>query len=111
VALSELGRPDRATIASLAGLAPHPQDSGKRRGYRAISGGRRTLYQMATTACRCSPVFHAHYQQLRDRGKAHKVAVIACARRMLGILTAMVRDGLTWQHTRVSQGQFLPNTA
>ncbi len=115
VALPELGALGRTEIASLAGLAPHPQDSGTRHGYRRIVGGRRdvckALSQMATTANRCNPVIHAHYQQLRSRGKPHKVAVVACARRMLGILTAMLRDGLTWHETKVGQGAFLPTSA
>jgi hypothetical protein len=65
---------------------------------------------VATTAVRCNPVMRAHYQQLRQR-MPHTPVVIACARRMLGILNAMVRDSLTWQQTRVGQGQFLSTPA
>jgi hypothetical protein len=54
---------------------------------------------------------HFRYDKLSfpvDSGPPHKPAVIACARRMLGILNAMLRDGLIWQDTKVGQGQFLP---
>jgi transposase len=66
---------------------------------------------MALSAVRCDPAMKAHYQQLLARGKTKLVALLACARRMLGILNAMVRDGLTWQQTRVGQGAFLPQPA
>lgn len=112
--LPELGAFDAKAIAALAGIAPHPRDSGVMEGPRTIGGGRpqvrKALYQMAVTAVRCDPVMRAHYQQLRVR-RPFKVAIIACARRMLGILTMMVRDGLAWQETRVGQGQFLPPSA
>ncbi len=112
--LPELGAFDAKAIASLAGIAPHPRDSGTTQGHRAIVGGRRhickALYQMAVTAVRCNPTIRAHYQQLRTR-RPHKVALIACARRMLGIITVMLRDGLTWQETRVGQEHFLPPSA
>ena len=113
--LPELGTRDRRQLASLAGLAPHPQESGAWRGRRRIRGGRRevcrTLYLLAVTAVRCNPVMQAHYDQLTRRGKPRKVALIACARRMLGILTAMVRESLTWQETKVGQGLFLAAAA
>jgi transposase len=112
--LPELGLYDAKALASLAGVAPHPRDSGTRHGKRTIGGGRpairKALYQMAFSATRWDPVMHAHYLQLCQR-RPPKVARIACARRMLGILTSMLRDGLTWQETRVAQGQFLPPTA
>ena len=110
--LPELGALDRRAIASLAGVAPHPRESGTQAKPRPVRGGRatirRVLYLMALTASRQDPVIKAHYQQLLARGKARKVALLACARRMLGIINAMVRDGLTWQQTKVGQGQFLP---
>lgn len=112
--LPELGVLGAKPIASLAGVAPHPRDSGTRHGTRAIRGGRRAirkaLFQMARTAVRCDPVMGGHYRQLRER-LSDKAAVIACARRMLGILNAMLRDGLSWPHTQVGQGRFLPHTA
>lgn len=112
--LPELGTLDRRAIAALAGVAPHPHDRGDSQGQRHIGGGRpadsRALYQMAVTAVRSNALMQTHDAQLHLR-RPRKVALIAWARRMLGILTAMLRDGLTWQDTRVGQGPFLPNTA
>lgn len=111
--LPELGQLPAKPLAALAGVAPHPHDSGTHRGARPIRGGRpavcKALYQVAFTAVRCDPVLGAHYTQLRQRCP-HKVAVIACARRLLGILAAMLRDGLLWQDTKVAQGHFLTQT-
>lgn len=112
--LPELGIFSKQEIASLVGIAPHPRDSGTTSKPRAIVGGRRqvrkALYQMALTASRHEPTIRTHYQQLCRRCSP-KVALIACARRMLGILTVMLRDGLTWEQTRVGQGKFLPPSA
>ena len=109
--LPELGQADPQGLASLAGVAPHTRQSGARRERGTIQGGRVTickaLYQAATTAVARNDVMKAHFRQLRRR-MPYKVAIIACARRMLGILNAMVREGITWQQTRVGQGQFLP---
>ncbi|MGI8403440.1 MAG: IS110 family transposase [Thermomicrobiales bacterium] len=114
--LPELGRLDRRASASLAGVAPHPRESGKWRGQRALGGGRRdvckALYQMAQRTIRWEPTIRAQDRHLTEHDhRPHKVAVIACARRRLGILTAMVRDGLTWQQTRVGQGVYLSTSA
>lgn len=100
VALPELGRLDRRALAALVGLAPFNRDSGKMRGRRTIYGGRsriRTLlYMAATSAVRSNPVIRAFYERLKSRGKPHKVAMVACMRKMLTILNAMVRDGTPW---------------
>ena len=100
VALPELGHLDRREIAALVGVAPFNRDSGKMRGRRAIYGGRgriRTLlYMAATSAIRWNPVIRTFYEQLKARGKPHKVAMVACMRKMLTILNAMVRDGTAW---------------
>lgn len=100
VGLPELGRLDRRAIAALVGLAPFNRDSGIMRGRRSIYGGRsriRTLlYMAATTAIRSNPVIKAFYERLKSRGKPHKVAVVACMRKMLTILNAMARDGTPW---------------
>ncbi|HEU4351249.1 MAG TPA: IS110 family transposase [Burkholderiales bacterium] len=100
VALPELGRLDRRQIAALVGLAPFNRDSGTMRGRRSIYGGRariRTLlYMAATTAIRCNPVIRAFYERLKSRGKPHKVALVACMRKMLTILNAMVRESTPW---------------
>lgn len=112
--VAELGQHDPKGLASLAGVAPHTQQSGSRKERGAIGGGRSTirkaLYQMATTAVVRHPVIKVHFQQLLPR-MPYTAAIIACARRMLGILNAMAGDGLTWPETRVGQGQFLPDSA
>jgi transposase len=100
VALPELGQLDRRAIAALVGLAPFNCDSGIKRGRRSIYGGRsqvRTLlYMAATTAIRYNPVIRAFYERLKSRGKPHKVAMVACMRKMLTILNAMVRQSTPW---------------
>lgn len=98
--LPELGRLDRRAIAALVGVAPFNNDSGKMRGRRSIYGGRsrvRTmLYMAATSAIRFNPVIREFYQHLISRGKPHKVAMVACMRKMLTILNAMVRESTPW---------------
>jgi len=100
VALPELGQLDRRAIAALVGLAPFNCDSGTMRGRRSIYGGRsqvRTLlYMAATTAIRYNPVIRTFYERLKSRGKPHKVAMVACMRKMLTILNAMVRQSTPW---------------
>lgn len=100
IALPELGQLDRRAIASLVGLAPFNCDSGVMRGRRSIYGGRsrvRTmLYMAATTAIRSNPVIRAFYERLKARGKPHKVAIVACMRKMLTILNAMLRQSTPW---------------
>lgn len=99
--LPELGYLDRRQIAALVGVAPQPCDSGRHRGQRFIQGGRaglRSLLYMATlTAIRWEPVIRAHFEQLRARGKAGKVAVVACMRKLLVILNARRRDEIRAQ--------------
>ena len=99
--LPELGQLDRRKISSLAGLAPYAKDSGQKFGSRRIEGGRsgpRTqLYLAAMIASRYNPVLKPMHDRLRAAGKPAKVAYIAVARRLLGILNAMVRNGTTWE--------------
>lgn len=99
--LPELGQLTSKKIAALIGVAPYPRDSGMYKGQRRIWGGRadvRTAMYMATiSAVRCNPVIKAHYQQLRARGKLPKVAIVACMRKLLVILNAMVKANLHWQ--------------
>jgi transposase len=101
IALPELGRLNRREIAALAGLAPFNRDSGRYRGERNIRGGRpevrAVLYMAAIAASRFNPQIRALYQRLVGAGKAKKVALIACARKTLTILNAMVRDGVAWR--------------
>ena len=100
IALPELGQLDRRAIAALVGLAPFNRDSGLMRGRRSIYGGRSkvrsALYTAATTAVRCNPVIRPFYEQLKSRGKPHKVAMVACMRKTLTILNAMVRQSTPW---------------
>jgi transposase len=100
LALPELGRLNRRAIAALVGLAPFNCDSGTLRGRRRIYGGRSRirclLFMAATTAIRCNPVIKAFYERLKSRGKPHKLALVACMRKMLTILNAMARDGTPW---------------
>lgn len=96
VELPELGRLNRKQIAALVGVAPFNRDSGRFKGQRTIAGGRshvRTvLYMAAVTAARHNPLIRPLYQRLIAAGKKKKVAIVACIRKLLTILTAMVRD-------------------
>jgi transposase len=98
--LPELGQLPREQIAALAGVAPYDDDSGKRRGKRAIDGGRalvrRALYMAALAAIRFNPALKAFYKRLRARGKEAKVALVACMRKLLTFLNAMLRDATPW---------------
>lgn len=100
IGLPELGQLDRRAIAALVGLAPFNFDSGIMRGRRSIYGGRShvrsMLYMAATTAIRCNPVIREFYERLKSRGKPHKVAMVACMRKMLTILNAMARQSTPW---------------
>ena len=104
--LPELGQLSHKQIAALVGLAPHAHDSGRLRGHRAIWGGRApvraVLYMAAVAASRWNPLLKAFYQRLRNAGKKPKVALIACARKLLVILNAMVRSNTPWRPTEVS---------
>ena len=91
----------RREIAALVGLAPFNRDSGQHRGERVIWGGRaqvrRVLYMAAVAAIRSNPVIRAFYQRLRAQGKPGKVALVACMRKLLTILNAMVRHDTHWR--------------
>lgn len=96
--LPELGHLDRRQIAKLTGVAPMNRDSGQGQGKRRIRGGRApvrvALYMATLSAVRWDPLMKAHYQQLRARGKLGKVALVACMRKLLGIVNAKRRDEL-----------------
>lgn len=96
--LPELGHLDRRQIAKLAGVAPMNRDSGQGQGKRRIRGGRApvrvALYMATLSAVRWDPLMKAHYQQLRARGKLGKIALVACMRKLLGIINARRRDEL-----------------
>ena len=100
--LPELGKLDRRKIAALVGVAPFNRDSGAMRGRRMIGGGRAgiraTLYMAALVATRCNVEIKAFYKRLREVGKRPKVAIVACMRKLLTILNAIVRDRTPWQN-------------
>jgi len=99
--LPELGNLNRQQIAALVGVAPLNRDSGTMRGRRTIFGGRAAvrcgLYMATLAAMRCNPVIQPFAQRLRNAGKAFKVAVIACMRKLVTILNVMVRTHQHWQ--------------
>jgi transposase len=101
VEFPELGGLDQKQAAALAGLAPLNRDSGQRRGARSIWGGRErvraALYMPTLAAIRCNPAIRALYRRLREAGKPPKVALVACMRKLLVILNAILRDGRVWQ--------------
>jgi transposase len=96
-----LGQLDHRANAALVGVAPFSRDSGRAQGRRVIWGGRgpvrATLYMAMLSATRSNPVLQAFYRRLLQAGKPKKVALIACARRFLVILNAMLRDRRPWQ--------------
>ncbi len=98
--LPELGTCDRKEIAALVGVAPISHDSGNKRGKRVIKGGRpaiRSVLYMATlSATRYNPVICNFYNRLIRSGKEFKLAIVACMRKLLTILNAMIRDHLPW---------------
>jgi transposase len=99
-ALPELGRLGRRQIAKLVGVAPLADDSGPRKGKRRIWGGRsdvRAVVYMATlSAIRFNPVIKVFHSRLIAAGKPKKVAIVACMRKLLTILNAMLRDQAMW---------------
>ena len=99
--LPELGSLNRKQIAALVGVAPLNWDSGMLRGRRAIWGGRahvRTaLYMAALAASRRNPIIREFYRRLRAAGKAPNVALVACMRKLLVILNAILRHRVPWR--------------
>ncbi|ECA4661448.1 IS110 family transposase [Salmonella enterica subsp. enterica serovar Cerro] len=99
----ELGRLSRREISALVGVAPVNRDSGTMRGRRTIFGGRagvRTaLYMAALVATRYNPVIKAFYTRLVAAGKPKKVALVACMRKLLTILNAMLRKNEEWNES------------
>jgi transposase len=96
----ELGRLSRQAVAALAGVAPYAQDSGRRSGRRAIRGGRRrvrsVLYMAALTARRFNPAVKAFAARLAAKGKSFKVIQVACIRKLLVVLNAMLKSQSPW---------------
>lgn len=98
--LPELGKLDRKKIAALVGVAPFNNDSGHRRGKRRTKGGRadvrNVLYMATVAAARSNPVIKSFYLHLLEKGKLKKVALVACMRKFITILNAMIRNMQPW---------------
>jgi transposase len=100
--LPELGTLNHKKIAALVGVAPYNDDSGRRRGKRKTKGGREdvreVLYMATVAAARFNPVIKSFYQRLVKQGKLKKVALVACMRKFITILNAMIRDMHPWRN-------------
>jgi transposase len=98
--LAELGTTDRRQISSLVGVAPFNHDSGTLKGKRAIRGGRASvrsvLYMATLAAMRFNPIIKRFAERLKKAGKMNKVVIVACMRKLIALLNAMLRDRLTW---------------
>lgn len=101
--LPELGTLNRRAISALTGVCPYNRDSGKYRGKRRIWGGRacvRSVLYMATlVAIRFNPVLKQAYQRFLEAGKLKKVAIVACMRKLLVTMNAMLRENTMWSAT------------
>ena len=99
--LPELGTLTHKQIAALVGVAPLNRDSGTLRGKRTVWGGRAqvraALYMAAIVAARFNPVIRVFYQRLCAAGKAKKVAFVACMRKLLTIVNAMLKHRTPWR--------------
>jgi transposase len=99
----ELGTLSNRQISALIGVAPFNRDSGQMRGKRAIFGGRahvrQSLYMATLAAIRFNPVIRRFYDRLVLAGKPKKVAIVACMRKLLTILNAMVKSGKCWDES------------
>jgi transposase len=104
--LPELGRLNRGQAAKLVGLAPINRDSGTLRGKRMIGGGRvhvrRSLYMATIVATKHNDLIRRHYLQLLARGKAKMTALVACMRKLLLILNAILKNNSPWKNTLTS---------
>jgi transposase len=103
-ALPELGSLGRRQISKLVGVAPLADDSGPRKGKRRIWGGRAgvraVVYMAALVAIQHNPAIKVFHSRLIAAGKPKKVAIVACMRKLLTILNAMLRDHASWNATK-----------
>lgn len=103
--LPELGMLTHKRLCALVGVAPFNRDSGQRCGKREVWGGRApvraTLYMGALVATRYNPVLKEFYGRLLAAGKPKKVALVACMRKLLSILNAVMRDRVPWRSPHV----------
>jgi transposase len=99
--LPELGTLNRQKISALVGVAPFPDDSGKRQGKRYIRGGRAevrcVLYMATLSAIKHNPPIKAMYERLTAAGKPFKLAMTACMRKLLTILNAILKNNQSWK--------------
>ncbi len=99
--LPELGTISHRRLCALVGVAPFNRDSGQGRGKREVWGGRApvraALHMGALVATRHNPVIKEFYERLLAAGKPKKVALVACMRKLLSILNALMRDGAIWR--------------
>jgi transposase len=106
VEMPELGTIDRKAAASLAGLAPHPSQSGLSKGRNAIAGGRpcvrAAFYMAALVAARTNTKFKELYKGMRAAGKPAKVALVAIARRLVALANALLRDDITFEKSNLA---------
>ena len=113
--MSELGTMDRGQAAALVGVAPFNRDSGRHKGKRVIRGGRRAvrsvLYMSAICAIRFNPILSAFAKRLQKAGKLPKVIIVAAMRKLVCIINAMVRDGLSWKQLEIVKKLTLENVA
>jgi transposase len=98
----ELGNLNRKQTAALVGVAPFSRDSGKMRGKRSVWGGRNTVrnaaYMSTFVAIRYNPLLKAFFERLKAAGKPHKVAMVACMRKLLCILNTMLKNHTLWHY-------------
>lgn len=104
--LPELGRLNRREIAALVGVAPMANDSGASRGSRRVQGGRfevrRVLYMATLSAAQYNPAIKTFHDRLAASGKRPKVVLVACMRKLLTVLNAMVRTQTSWNPEHVA---------
>jgi transposase len=98
--LPELGRLNRKQAAALVGVAPYNHESGKLKGRRCIFGGRAAvrsvLYMAAVTARRCNPLIRSLALRLEQAGKPFKLVMVACMRKLLTLLNAILKSNQPW---------------
>ena len=96
----ELGKLNRREIAALVGVAPLANDSGKHRGKRFVWGGRAdvraVLYMATVSAIRCNDTIKAFAERLKAAGKLPKVVIVACMRKLLTMMNAMLKNNTLW---------------
>ena len=98
--MPELGSLGRRQAAALIGVAPFANDSGQHRGARHIRGGRRrprdVLFMAATSAARCNRDLKVVFDRLKAAGKAHKTAIVALMRKLIGLADTLLREQRCW---------------